>query len=264
MKKAFLFILPLLTSAILLSSYSGNNLRYPGGAPAGYTGSPGDGKDCTDCHGGSSTPVTGWITSDVGPEGYIPGTTYNITLTVSGSGDKGFEVSPQDDAGNFYGTLIAGSGSKLVGNNHYITQTSSSSSNPKVWNFQWVAPEAGSGMVTMYGAFALNKSVTRTSTLAIPENTSVFISEEEIPGVEIFPVPADQHTRITFDLTGGQHGKLVVYDTGGKEAALVAQGFFDSGSHQYTAKTGSMKNGVYFIRFEGEKLNFTRKVLVAH
>lgn len=264
MKKALMFMLPLLISALLFSSYSGNNLRYPGGAPAGYTGSPADGKDCVDCHGGSSAPVIGWITSDIGVEGYLPGTTYNITVTVSGTGSKGFEVSPQDEAGNFYGTLIAGSGTKLVGSNHYITHTSSSSSNPKIWNFQWTAPAAGSGTVTMYGAFALNKPVTKTSTLVIPENTGVSISEEDISRVKVFPVPADQQARIIFHLYRSQAGILAMYDAVGSETAVISQGLFEAGDHQYMVTTGTLKNGVYFIRFEGEKLNFTQKVLVSH
>ena len=172
-KLAYILLIPMAAGVYLFfSAYSGNPEHdYPSGAPAGYTGSPGDGQDCADCHGGSSAPVTGWITSDIPAAGYSAGNTYNITVTVSGSGAKGFEVSPQDPAGTQLGTLIAGSGSHLTGGTKYVTHNSDQSSNPATWTFQWTAPASGTGDVTLYGAFAVSKNTTKTSTLAVQENT---------------------------------------------------------------------------------------------
>jgi hypothetical protein len=175
MKKwLFLLLIPAVAAAmLLLSSYSGDECDYPSGAPAGYTGSPGDGNDCTSCHGGSSTPVTDWITSDIPAEGYTAGTTYNITVTVTGTGKKGFEVSPQNLSGTQLGTLIAGTGSHLTGGTKYVTQNSASNSNPATWTFEWTAPAAGTGDVTFYGAFAVSKSSTKTSSLTVAENAVI-------------------------------------------------------------------------------------------
>lgn len=74
----------------------------PNGAPAGMTGSPGDGDNCTSCHGGTATTTASLITSNIPASGYIPGTTYTITATnsLTGSGKMGFEVSPQNVAGD--------------------------------------------------------------------------------------------------------------------------------------------------------------------
>ena len=146
---------------------------YPGGSPAAKTGSPGDGSNCTSCHGGSAATVTGWITSNIPGAGYTPGSTYTITVSVTGSGNHGFEVSPQNVPGALLGTLIAGSGNKLVGSGKYVTQSSSQSGNPQTWTFQWVAPAAGTGLVTFYGAFCVTKSNTKLSTLAVNENAAV-------------------------------------------------------------------------------------------
>jgi hypothetical protein len=172
---AYILLVPLTVGLYLFfSAYSGDECDYPSGSPAGYTGSPGDGKDCTECHNGSSTPVTGWITSDIPPSGYTPGSTYNITVTVSGSGKKGFEVSPQNSSGTQLGTLVAGSGSHLAGGgSKYVTQNSGQNSNPSTWTFQWAAPSAGTGEVTFYGAFAVSKSATKTSMLAVQENLTL-------------------------------------------------------------------------------------------
>ena len=170
MKSKFhiLFIVAV-TAAFLLTAYSGSNSDYPGGSPAGYTGSPGDGQNCTSCHGGSASTIAGWITSDIPSSGYTAGNTYTITVTVTGSGGKGFEVSPQNTAGTLLGTLIAGASNHLVGSGKYVTQNNEINSNPATWSFQWTAPVTGTGTVTFYGAFTVSKPVTKLSTLVVNE-----------------------------------------------------------------------------------------------
>lgn len=174
----FIIAIPaLITGFILLASFGGDeNSDYPSGSPAGYTGSPYDAKDCQNCHGGSTAPVSDWITSDIPSEGYTPLNSYTITVTVTGSGKKGFEVSPHDQNGTLLGTLTAGAGNKLVGGGKYVTQSSGSNSNPSVWTFSWTAPEAGTGEVTFWGAFCVGKSTTKTSSLTVQENPSMPLS----------------------------------------------------------------------------------------
>lgn len=153
-KKLLLFTLAL---ALVLAMGAYENF-YPTGAPAGYTGSPGDGQNCTSCHGGTATTTAGLITSNIPASGYQPGATYQITATnnISGSGKYGFEVSPQNSSGALMGTLSAGVGSQLVGGNKYVTHLSASLVTNS-WVFNWTAPSAGSGSVTFYGAFAKGK-----------------------------------------------------------------------------------------------------------
>jgi hypothetical protein len=163
--------LPLFTGilfVLLLSSFIALN---PNGAPAAKTGSPGDGSDCAECHGGTAAPVTGWITSNIPAAGYVPGQSYQITATnsITGSGKMGFEVSPQNAAGALLGTLTAGSGSKLVGSGKYVTHSNANTTN-NTWTFTWTAPAAGTGTVTFYGAFARNKpGPVKVSTLVVNE-----------------------------------------------------------------------------------------------
>ena len=141
---------------LFLSSYT---ILYPNGAPAAKTGSPGDGSNCTECHGGSPTTTAGLITSTIPVTGYVAGQTYQITATnpLTGSGKMGFEVSPQNVAGTQLGTLVAGTGSHLVtGGTKYVTHTNANTTT-NTWTFGWIAPAAGTGAVTFYGAFARNK-----------------------------------------------------------------------------------------------------------
>lgn len=160
-------------AAVILSS--GYTVMYPTGAPAGKTGSPGDGANCTECHGGTATTTAGQITSNIPPSGYVPGTTYQITATnpLTNTGKMGFEISPQNTAGAQKGTLVAGSGSQLVGGGtKYITHTNANTTT-NTWTFGWIAPAAGSGAVTFYGAFARDKPGPVTlSTLTVQEAVS--------------------------------------------------------------------------------------------
>ena len=117
MKKLLLLVLPsvLLVAATIFSAFGPHDAMNPNGSPAGYTNSPGDGMNCSHCMPGSVATVSGWITSNVPASGYVPGTSYTITATATGSGNKGYQISPQTTAGGLIGTLTAGSGSKLVG-----------------------------------------------------------------------------------------------------------------------------------------------------
>jgi hypothetical protein len=265
MKRSAFLLLPAAMVALLLSSYSGKDSKYPGGAPAGYTGSPSDNQNCTACHNGSASTVQNWITSDVGPEGYVPGQTYTITVTVTGSGTKGFEVSPQNQAGDLLGTLVAGTGSKLVGSGKYVTHTSSSNANPKVWTFQWTAPDAGTGPVTMYGAFALNKSATKLSTLAIAENTTTSVPEAVVPGgIKVFPNPAIDLMHVGFNLESASDVtiSLVNISTGIKQ--LLKREKMSPGAHDLSLDCSTVANGSYILLMDSGTGKSQTKVIIRH
>jgi len=148
---------------------------HASGAPAGATGSPGDGHSCTSCHGGTATAVSGYFSTNIPGSGYVAGNTYTITVSFSGSGGKGFEVSPQNVSGTQLGTLIAGTGNKLVSGSKYCTQSSSVSSTPATWTFTGTAPAAGTGNVTFYGAFAITEGTTHTESITVSEDQPVSV-----------------------------------------------------------------------------------------
>lgn len=160
--------------------------------PAGYTGSPFDsnGRTCGSgggCHGGGTTNQPSIITTNIPACGYTPGQTYNITVTATSAGRTkfGFSLSAQKTSdGTTIGTLIAGSGSQLNGSNRYITHTSAGTaatgSGTRVWNFQWTAPVAGTGSVSLYAAVNCTNSGGNSSGDII-FNTSIAIQEGGIP-----------------------------------------------------------------------------------
>jgi hypothetical protein len=158
------------------------------GAPSGYTGSPNENNSRTcssqngGCHSGSGTTFqSDMISINIPDCGYIPGETYTVTLTVSsiGRNEFGFSVSPQFSGGATAGTMISSSGTQLNGSGRYLTHTSAgtseSSPNTRVWTFDWIAPQAGSGDVVFYAAFnASNNNNASTGDLIFNSNLSIF------------------------------------------------------------------------------------------
>ena len=176
-KKTLDFLSRFILSVLISLTFTTCVIAYPSGAPVAKTGSPGDGSHCVSCHGGSAAMVTGWITSNIPAQGYTAGTTYTITATVSGSGKKGFEVSPQSATGTQLGVLTAGSNNHLVGGTKYVTQnTAGSSSGTTIYNFTWTAPASGTGSVKFYGAFCVGKSSTKLSTMVVDEYAVIPLS----------------------------------------------------------------------------------------
>jgi hypothetical protein len=146
-------------SAILFFGNNNANANL-NGPPAGYTNSPADGQNCarSGCHTGNAvTAVSGWITSNIPGGGYTPGTTYQITAVATYPGKKrfGFQVSPQDLAGNKIGTLVNLNVATQIIAGKWIEQTASGhgGNGSRTWTFNWTAPVSGTGSFSFYGSF---------------------------------------------------------------------------------------------------------------
>ena len=152
-------LLTALIVTVSLSLISNFTTSYPTGAPSGVANDPSSGAvNCTDCHSGTATTVTGWITSNIPASGYVPGTTYTITGTVTSSGKTifGFEISPQNPNGVLVGSLtITNTTATKIVSSKYVTHTQAGTAgtNTKSWSFNWTAPATGVGAVTFYGSF---------------------------------------------------------------------------------------------------------------
>lgn len=184
LKKTTLLIFIVFIAILGIDFLNNETLTSTSGGPAGHTGSPGDGKNCTSCHtGAAAVPNAAVITSTIPANGYLPGSTYTITASVTGSSSKfGFQVSPQNTSGALLGSLISTSSQTKIVNSKYITHTSSgvSGTGSKTWAFDWTAPAAGTGSVTFYGAFNVTNSNGATSgdtvklaTLAVSETPTI-------------------------------------------------------------------------------------------
>jgi len=249
--------LPWIISVFAIMLFSGYTILYPTGAPAAKTGSPGDGANCTECHGGTATTTTGQITSSIPEAGYVPGTTYQITATnpLTNAGKMGFQVSPQNASGTLLGTLIAGPGSQLVGSNKYVTHVDANTTTSS-WTFGWIAPAAGTGTVTFYGAFARNKPgpVTK-STLVVQEAISTGIADnQDFANM----VTGGTNGSITVVLnTNTKKTKVSVFDLSGRQ--LLSTSVSGGGSHQLDQ---TFKTGVYIVVIQADNAVFKKKIMV--
>jgi hypothetical protein len=263
MKKIYTFLIPLAAVAfvVLMAGFGGGDeIKMSSGAPPGYTNSPGDGVNCTHCMGGTAEAVTGWITSDIPPEGYVAAMTYNITVTASGMGNKGFECSPQKPDGSLVGTLAAGTGSQLVGGDKYVTHSAASSDDPKSWTFQWTAPNPGQGEVTFYACAAVGKLNTKTTMLTIQQST-LGIADQEALSARIYPNPVQDMVQVSFRTTASSP---VVIDLVSLTGSLI------SSLYDGTSKAGDntmafpidLRSGIYLLRIQAEGKSQVQKIIV--
>jgi len=146
---------------IFLMSYS---LYRPDtdGSPAGQTGSPHDGSDCSSCHTSKPKNIDGIITSNITPEGYTPGEKYTITVKLKGNQNSkkfGFQISPQNNKGKVLGRLLVTNPkeTRIIENGKYINQIKGGvdGNGSKTWTFDWIAPAKGTGDITFYGSFLI-------------------------------------------------------------------------------------------------------------
>jgi hypothetical protein len=251
--------LPWILSSAAIVLFSSFALLYPGGAPTSVTGSPGDGANCTKCHGGTATTTAGLITSNIPLAGYVAGQTYQITVTnnLAGSGKYGFELSPQNAAGTQLGTLVAGTGSELVsGGTKYVTQSNASSTTSS-WTFSWIAPPVGTGQVTFYGAMAKNyPGPTTLSTLTVQEAVNTGRAEENPASIKV--IAGEQNGFIDVELnTNANHAKIAVFDLSGRQ--LLSTSVSGNGSHQLDKK---FKTGVYIVIVQADGAMLKKKIMV--
>jgi hypothetical protein len=147
-----------LTSAI-------NSASGPGG---GYANAPGE-SNCTSCHGGTIITSNNsnlnniLLNGDFHSNGYLPDSTYNITVSYKQSGKSkfGFQVTALDVNNDPIGTFTSSGNrnSKVTANvsgktrqyiQHTFTGTSGVATDSTNWSFTWKAPNKNVGAVKFY------------------------------------------------------------------------------------------------------------------
>jgi hypothetical protein len=184
-------------------------------------------------------------------------------VTVTGNGNKGFEVSPQDMDGNLIGTLAAGDGSKLVGSGKYVTHTAASTAATKIWTFGWTAPATGIGDVTFYGAFVVSKPVTKLCTLIIPQNTTASPAVTAEPEIAVFPNPAAECFRVRYFNPKDEHLRMDLVNLAGLNLAVLVDEIAEAGSYSTTVNTpGNIQNGTYLLTITLGDRTTVRKIVI--
>lgn len=267
-KKITLLSLVAVAGLVLVQTSGNEAISNTAGSPAGRTGSPADGQTCASgsCHAGAaSVSPTQIITSNVPSSGYVPGQTYTITASVAQAGISkfGFQISPQSSNGTLLGQLIITNASqtKIVSTKYVTHQTAGTSgTGSKTWSFNWVAPTAGTGSVTFYGAFNFtngngqsNGDIVRTNTLVIPEASGVGIAEvqNDVFNATVFPNPADESITARFTVKESSPVTLTFTDLKGSIVGTPTDYVVVPGTQEIALVLPSgMQTGVYRLVIE--------------
>jgi aldose sugar dehydrogenase len=167
--KLIALILFVAGGALLLITDNAANRRvhaFSSGPPAGYTRAPGEEPEaCAECHVNSDAG-TGQISINA-PQSYVPGQTYQITVTHTNNDQTrqrwGFQLTALDDSEQKAGNLSPLDNLTQTldnqgpfPNRQYIEHTSLGTffgqHNGASWTFNWTAPASDVGPVTFYAA----------------------------------------------------------------------------------------------------------------
>ncbi len=262
---SFLLLSTLIIITQLISE-SNQALSFTSGPPAGRAGDPAGGNiTCRNCHAGpEAVNVPNLITSNIPASGYIPGTTYTITATASGENRVkfGFQISPQNENGDFLGMLSNTSmDTQLNGEtfgyiNHTLAGTAGMNGS-KTWTFNWTAPPGGAGPVTFYGAFNVtNNNNANTgddifvSRLTVNENISTSVNSvtAEALGVNLFPNPATEVINLEYTVQNAASVNIQLITLHGKSTQLFLSENHKTGKFTLPIMVDGLKTGIYFVK----------------
>jgi hypothetical protein len=273
----------LLTGILLYFTGIHNGTAHDTGAPAGYSGSPYDGRTCdySGCH--TSYPLQiaqAWISSNVSAYGFLPDSVYTITAksVYIGNTSFGFEISPQTPSGTAVGTLIVtdATTTQIVTSHslQYMTHTihSYQGTDSVVWTFEWRAPVTLTDSVIFYGSFNCGNGNSSAAGAYIYPATLV-IHESKTAGIgniqnlnnsfAIFPNPARQQINISYNITDACNVEINMYALDGKKLSNLMNNMDAKGEHSRNITLPSSINpGIYFIQLIANGQSTVQKIMV--
>ncbi len=253
----------LIVSALILPMVFINNPinSSPGGTPGARTGSPGDGGGTcftSGCHTGAPTETVGILTTNVPAEGYTPNTAYTVTVTLTGTGNKGFQVSPQSQSGALLGSIAAGTGNWVIGK--FVTHSTPKNTATAVWTFQWTAPAKGTGDVNFYGAFAITRNTTKTQVLKVTEKIGSGIQESDLFSINVFPNPVSNQLNLLFN-NNTKNAVIDLLDLNGKE---ILHKELNNNTAENAIDVSTFKEGNYIVKILADNNIYYKKISINH
>ncbi|HCQ30177.1 MAG TPA: hypothetical protein DIU39_07820 [Flavobacteriales bacterium] len=239
------------SGAFVLNLQSNQVHAFGSGAPTAKTGSPGDGSDCTSCHSGTAQTASNSVTisSDIPVSGYVPGTTY--TITVEGVQQNitkfGFEITAEDNANAKAGSWATANNETQVKSSNWVTHTSSGTAGNgfKIWTMNWTAPVAGTGDVTFYAAVnatnangANSGDLIMLNNITVQEDASASVNNLATSKISVYPNPTADYIYIKSEQI---IDNVQIFDISGKNV-------YAGKSNVVNLKT--LPQGTYFVRLE--------------
>ncbi len=263
-----------LLSVTVLSGYSGGPAAT---VNRGFTGAPSAGGgtegNCGSCHNGGDfgtteleiTLVTGGDTLN---GSYVPGALHTVTVAISGDDGAdpagyGFQAQFLQDADNVQAGTMSNPGARtqvsdLDNGRSYAEHTSVNPNNS--FTFDWTAPPAGTGEVTLYavgnqvdggGGTNNDNGSTQPTVIDLTEGvvSSVARTNSQIP-FTLAPNPATEHTSLSVDLGRQGSYELKIMNALGR---VIQQKTYtlDAGANEVNIELNDLSRGVYIVSLEG-------------
>lgn len=257
--------LPLLFAASAAYVVFSANSNGRGAAGHGNTGAPGETTTCQGCHGTNIAATVTTVVNDASGTAitaYNPETTYDVVVTVNGSGARyGFQCISMKTTGNVpLNTSFSNAGSNVK----FSTVTSTSrkyaehngASTTNTFTFKWTAPVAGSGDVKLYTAGiaangngqdsgdGANKNIV-TLTEANVGTTAVVAQDFAL---NVYPNPATDLLNLSFNNAAQEAFTAEIFDVTGNVFQSV-----EVSSNATNLNVSNMAAGLYFVRLKNAK-----------
>ena len=250
------------------------------GAPGDETEANGDSRTCISCHGSNAISVDLGIdiqNTDGSPlenNAYIPGATYNMSVTITASvgnpSGYGFQMLALTDADeqevNTWANPSANAEIALAGNTGrtYVEHATTSTSN--TFTMDWTAPESGLGDVTFYscgnGVNRNNSSsgdgaTCSTLTLTEAQSNSVVNLNSDALQFELSPNPATDQIQVTINTQLKDDFQLNILNMNGQ--LIRSQVWSSTTNDKVNLDVNELNAGMYFIQLTNASYSSTSK-----
>ncbi len=294
-----------LTGLLILTTAFDNNggqSTQNGNGQAAGTTAPGDPHTCSQagCHGaGNGNSTTGGLADNAGPGGitvtsspamvgntYVPGTVYQMSLTVNETGKTifGFVVQMLDNSGNtdLHVNNTAGS---LTVSDAVHTHTAASfgtgrkdithntngglSTNSATFRYQWTAPTTGT--VNLYSsgtacnhdglASAVDNVYTKHIQF-VPASATGIIENFTSSSISLYPSPAKHQFFISFTAKENENYKIGMYGLDGRLIRDYGDEYTTSILFNKSFNCEDIASGVYLIKITSSQGSITKKISI--
>lgn len=282
MKKTFTILFMLAATGLFFIDTENNSVTAnTSGSQGGYSGSLSDGRTCGTnggCHGGGATNLS-MITTDIPATGWVPNTTYSVTVTVSQAGINkfGFEWAAEDASGTDQGFALGSSDVQNITSGNgagHVTHVSSSTSGTGTasWSFLWTAPAAGVGDITMYAAGNAANGQNNTTGDVIYQDAVTFSEDGGGGGVSIeenlsllrfeaFPNPVQDQLNVNLDIASTSMAEMYLFDLQGRLIETLHYGNVSAGEQQMSFDLSNLEQGLYTLNLVLDGKMYSQRVM---
>ena len=270
MKRMTMFVIYLMVPTLAMA--------FSGGPPDEKTGAPGE-NNCTQCHGSFPVNSGDGNLMITGPEMFIAGDTYSITVELADADQArwGFEITPLTngtvtitDAAN---TQRSSSGGKTYVKHTLLGTYAGTPDGPVTWSFDWTAPLDPPDSVVFYAAG--NAANNNGSSSGDYIYTTSFTSHQLVTGIDDafsslpshislgnYPNPFNASTTISYSVPVAGFVKIDVFDLTGGLITTLVNGYQSAGEHNTYWNASEVSSGVYFYKLTSELGSRTEKMVL--